>query len=134
FANVVVTSGDGTTWTTRIEVDPTLPSELTAAAEQYPDTSWGSALVGFVEAWGDAIAAITEGLVCAFTFGFFCPDDDGASTPDPLLPYPAWMEAAAVGEFELEVSAPATAGTYEIAVTITGDNYEATVPATVIVQ
>jgi hypothetical protein len=134
FANVVVNDAAGAMWTTRIEVDPTLPSSLTTAAEENSDTSWGSGLIGFVEAWGEAIQTITEGLVCVFTFGFLCPDDDSSSEPDPLLMYPAWMEAGDVGEFELEIAAPPTAGTYDIVVTITGENYEATVPAHVIVQ
>jgi hypothetical protein len=133
-STVLVTDANGAEWTARIDVDGTLPAALTSAAEQHPDTSWGSALVDFAQAWADAIETITKGLVCVFTLGFLCPDDDEPSTPTPLLAYPAWMEAGELGEFELELAAPATAGTYDVTVTITGDNYEANVPVTVVVQ
>ncbi len=131
---VLVTDASGAEWTARIDVDGTLPAALTNAAEQHPDTSWGGALVDFAQAWAEAIETITKGLVCVFTLGFLCPDDDEPSAPTPLLAYPAWMEANALGEFELELAAPATAGTYDVTVTITGDNYEAKLPLTVIVQ
>lgn len=133
-STVLVTDANGAAWTARIDVDGTLPAALTNAAEQHPDTTWGGALVDFAQAWAEAIETITKGLVCVFTLGFLCPDDDEPPTPTPLLAYPAWMEAGNLGEFELELSAPAAAGTYDVTVTITGDNYEAKLPLTIVVQ
>lgn len=134
FHELVVEAADGTVWTSRIELDGTLPEAITVAADSYPGATWGDALRGFIEAWVDVTRAVTEGLFCVFTFGFLCPDTSSAPEPTPLAPYPAWAEPSSIHAFEIELTAPSTPGTYAITFRATGQNYEATVPATVIVE
>ena len=134
FGEFVVEPEDGGAWTARIELDPTLPDALTVAADAHPDATWAEALVGFFEAWAEVTRAVTEGIVCVFTLGFFCPDGSDAPEPTPLAPYPAWAEPSSIHAFEVELTAPTTVGTHAITFRASGQNYEATIPATVIVE
>jgi hypothetical protein len=136
FAGFTVEAEGADAWSARIELDPALPATLTTAAEAHPGASWAEALAGFVEAWVEATQAITEGIVCVFTFGFLCPDSGSSapSEPTPLAPYPAWAEPSSIHAFEVELTAPTEPGTYAITFTATGQNYEAKIPATVIVE
>jgi hypothetical protein len=126
----------GTSWDARIELDPTLPARLTTAAESNPGTQWGRGLADFVEAWAEAAEAITKGIICVFTLGFLCPDDDAGSAPEPtpLAPYPAWADAMQVYVFEVELTAPGEEGTHAVTFTAEGQNYEATIEATIVVE
>lgn len=136
FSDVSVDLADGVTmWASRVEVDGTLPAALTEPAMGHPECTWAQGLVGFFETWAEATAAIGRGVVCVFTFGFVCPDSGGsASQPPSLVPYPGWMDPGDVGEFQLELTAPTEIGTYEVRIHVRGTNYEAVVPATVVVR
>jgi hypothetical protein len=135
FSEVIVEDELGNVLASRITLDGTLPPQLVAAAEAYPDAAWGQGIIDFVETWAEVTVAVTEGLVCVFTFGLACPDhDSGSSGPTPLAAFPAWMQPAAVGEFELEITAPYEVGEHDLVVRIVGQNYESTLPLHVIVQ
>jgi hypothetical protein len=136
FTEVIVEDQNGNVLPSRVTLDPALPSQLMAAAEAHPDSGWGQGLIDFVEAWVEVTAAITEGLVCVFTFGLACPDSSsgGSSEPTPLAPYPAWMQPGAVGSFELEITAPYSAGEQDVTVRFIGQNYESTLVLHTIVQ
>ncbi|HWB73762.1 MAG TPA: hypothetical protein VG755_02380, partial [Nannocystaceae bacterium] len=118
----------------RWQLSAELPAQLTTAAQQHPNATWGQGLIDFVETWAEVTQAIVEGLACAFTLGFVCPDDGPSASPAALLPYPAWMIPGAAGEFELELTAPYEPGEYELVVHVIGQNYEATLPLHVVVQ
>lgn len=133
FANVVVEAdAQAEPWEVRIELDAALPGQLTDAAQEHPDYSWGQLIVDYVEFWADFTEAFVKGLTCVFTLGFVC--DDGNDGPPPLVDYPAWMTPGDVGEFELEIQAPTEIGEYEATVRILGENYESSVPIRVVVR
>jgi hypothetical protein len=135
FSEVIVEDENGTVLASRITLDATLPPQLTAAADAHPDAAWGQGIIDFVEAWVEVTTAVTEGLVCVFTFGLACPDSSsGSSGPTPLSAYPAWMQPGAVGSFELEITGPHAVGEHDLVVRIVGQNYETTLPLHVIVQ
>lgn len=127
-------TASGAMLSARWQLSADLPASLTTAAEQHPNATWGQGLIDFVETWAEVTQAIVEGLTCAFTLGFVCPDDGPSASPPALAPYPAWMIPAAAGEFELELTAPYEPGEYELVVHVIGQNYEATLPLHVVVQ
>jgi hypothetical protein len=135
FSAVVARTPDGSEWPSRVEPSADIPSELHSTSEQHPNASWAQGFIDFVDAWTDLTKAIGRGTICVFTFGFVCPDgaDGGNDGPPPLLAYPGWMTPYAVGEFELELTAPEIPGEYDVELTIEGDNYIASVPVHVIV-
>jgi hypothetical protein len=135
FSDVLVQTRDGVMWTSRVQVDGTLPADLTEPAMGHPECTWAQGLVGFFEGWAEATAAIGRGVVCVFTFGFVCPDNGGsASEPPALVPYPGWMDPGDLGEFQLELTAPTEIGTYEVEIHVRGSNYETIVTTTVVVR
>lgn len=124
-------------WIGRINPQGMPPGELVTAAEANSDTSWGQGFVDFVEGWIEVSAAIGRGAVCVFTLGFVCPDGSsgGSRDPvDPLLPFPGWMNPREYGEFQIEMTAPAEPGTYDVELHIQGDNYDAFAPVRVVVH
>jgi len=136
FQSISVASTDGRMWTSRIELDPLLPTTLQEQADTHPDATWARGLVNFIEGWTEATTAISRGLACAFTFGFVCPDgdDDPPPAPTPLARYPGWMEPGDLGTFELELTAPPEPGTYEVTIHITGQNYDTSISTPVVVR
>jgi hypothetical protein len=132
FADAWVEDEAGNMLSARIELSANVPESLQVAADRHPDAAWGQGIIDFMEGWAEVTEAVVEGLRCVFTLGFVCPHDGPA--PDALAPYPAWMEPAAAGAFELELTAPLEPGTHELRVQVVGQNYTTTLPLHVLVQ
>lgn len=123
----------GVTWDAVLVIDSDVPQAFVGPAQRHPSCTWANGLIEFFDAWADAAQAIGEGLGCVFTLGFVCPGGGSGSSGPSLAPYPAWIEPADLGEFEVQITAP-DVGTYETQLRIVGHNYESVVPFTVIVR
>ncbi len=121
----IVNVDDGSVWGSLLEIDPSVPMDLVDVGERYPWASWAQTLDDVVNGIVDGAGGLGQALGCIFTLGLACSTE--------VAPYPMWMDAGDVQEFEVEITAPSAPGTYEIEVRLEGDNYEAMVPFTVIV-
>lgn len=91
---------------------PTLTVQLIDAII---DTGWAAPVV--------ALTTIPVVPIVFFIDIFSCLFGGCAAAPDPLAPYPLWMQAGEIGAMELRIKAPAARGTYQTTLTFAGRNY-----------